>query len=57
MDRSFREKKSIRKQALSDPLDQMDLTLQHSIQKQQHTHSSEVHTEHSLELSTYWPSE
>ena len=47
------KKKSIRKQALSDTLDQIDLIfIEHSIQKQQNTHSFQVQIEHSSELVT-----
>ena len=49
MDRSSRQKINKEKQALNDTLDQMDLIdiYRHSIQKQQNTLSSQVHTEHS----------
>ena len=49
MDRSSRQKINKVPQALNEALDQMDLIfIGHSIHKQQNTHSSQVHTEHSL---------
>ena len=49
MDRSSRQKINKETQALNDTLDQKELIfIQHSIQKQQNTHSSQVHMEHSL---------
>ena len=38
------------------PINLIDI-IEHSNQKQQHTHSSKVHTEHSSELSICWASE
>ena len=44
-----REKIKMETQAWNDALDQMDLIfIEHSIQKEQYTHSSQVHMEHSL---------
>ena len=49
MHRSSRQKINKETQALNDTLDQKELIfIQHSIQKQQNTHSSQVHMEHSL---------
>ena len=48
MDRSSRQKISKETLALNDTLDQIDLVyIEHSIQKQQNTHSFQVHMEHS----------
>ena len=50
MDKSFRQNKET--QALNDTLDQMNVIfIEYSIQKQQTTHSSRVHTEHSTGLT------
>ena len=49
MDRSSRQKINKQTRALNDTLDQMDLIMEHSIRKQQNTHSSQVHMEHSPE--------
>ena len=46
MDRSFRQKINKETQPLNDTLDKMDLIFKHSIQKQQNTHSFQVHMEH-----------
>ena len=55
MDRSSRQKISKERQALNDTLDWMDLIfVEHSIQKQQNTHFSQVHMEHSPGLATSW---
>ena len=49
MNISSRQKINKETQALNDTLDQMSLIfIEHSIQKQQMTHSSQVHTEHSI---------
>ena len=56
-DRSTRQKINKETQALNQALDQMDfigMFIGHSIQKQQNTHSSQVHMEHSLRLITSW---
>ena len=50
MDRSSRKKINKETQALNDTLDKMNLIhicVEHSIRKQQNTHSSQVHMEHS----------
>ena len=54
MDRSSEQKINKENTGLNDTLDQMHLTdiYRHSIQKQQSTHSSQVHMEHSPGLST-----
>ena len=54
MDRQSREKIIKETQALNDTVDQTDLTdiIEHSIQKQQNTHSSQVHMECSPGLIT-----
>ena len=52
MDRSSRQKINKETQALSDKLDQMDLTdiyREHSIRKQQNTHSFQEHMDYSPE--------
>ena len=55
MDRSTRRKINKETRALNVALDQMDLIfIGHSIQKQQNTHSSQVHMEHSLRFITSW---
>ena len=56
MDRKSRQKINKETQALNEALDQMDLIdiCRHSIQKQQKTHSSQVHMEYSLRLITSW---
>ena len=56
MDRSSRQKINKETQALKEALDQMDLIDMsgHPIQKQQNTHSSHVHMEHSLRLIISW---
>ena len=47
------DRKSTRQ--LNEALDEMDsIFIGHSIQKQQNTHSSQVHMEHSLGLITFW---
>ena len=46
MDRSSRQKINKETQAPNEALDQMDL-IGHATQKQQNTHSSQVHMEHS----------
>uniref|UniRef100_A0A8D1EUT3 exodeoxyribonuclease III n=1 Tax=Sus scrofa TaxID=9823 RepID=A0A8D1EUT3_PIG len=55
MDRSTRQKINKETQTLNEALDQMDLIdrfIRHSIQKQQNTHSPQVHMEYSLRLIT-----
>ena len=55
MDRSSRQKINKETQALNDTLDWMDLIIvEHSIQKQQTTRSSQVHMDHSPGLTTSW---
>jgi len=55
MDRSSRQKINKETQALNDTLDWMDLIfVEHSVQKQQNTRSSQVHMEHSPGLTTSW---
>uniref|UniRef100_A0A8D1HM73 exodeoxyribonuclease III n=1 Tax=Sus scrofa TaxID=9823 RepID=A0A8D1HM73_PIG len=55
MDKSSRHKINKETRFLNEALDQMDLILiGHSIQKQQNTHSSQVHMGHSLRLITSW---
>ena len=52
MDVSSRQKINKETQALNDTLDQMNfIFIEHSIQKQLTTHSSQVHTEHSAGLA------
>ena len=50
MDTSSRQKINKETQAPNEALDQMDL-IGHATQKQQNTHSSQVHMEHSLRLA------
>ena len=53
-DRSSTQKINKEMQAFSDTLDELDLIfLEHSMQKQQSTHFSQVHAEHSPGLTTY----
>ena len=56
MDRLSNQKVNKETMALNDTLDQMDLQIysEHFILKQQDTHSSRVHMEHSPEQITYW---
>ena len=56
MDGLSRQEINKETQALNEALDQMDLIvfIGHPIQKQQNTHSSQVHMEHSLGLITLW---
>ena len=56
MDRSPKEKINKETMAFSDTLGQIDLRVysEHFIPKQQNTHSSRVHMEHSPEKITHW---
>ena len=56
MDRSSRQKINKETQTLNEALDQMDLIDIYRTfhPKQENTHSSQVHTEHSLGLITLW---
>ena len=55
MDRSSRQKTNKATEILKETKEKLDLTFSgHYIQKNQNTHSSQVHMEYSQELITYW---
>ena len=56
MDRSSRQKTNKAKEILKETIEKLDSLISsgHYIQKNQNTHSSQAHIEHSQELTTYW---